>query len=137
MKNDIGINKGLSCGKKHYNKQARKVTLLAKKEGGTGAQLAVGLELKGSGGYQYFGATNNLPGVKELLARHAAKLTKRKRGDIYKHISPDYYGLRDETDAVWLELEGEMAAEQKKKLKQCCEEYEKKRTSKGHRYEDY
>ena len=114
-------------GGKDWNKEERKAMLLAEQEGGgTGGedpQLAVGLGLKGSGGYRYFGAAKDLPGVKELFARHAAKMTKRKRGDIYKYITPDYYGLRDEEDGVLLELEGEMSNERKKKLKECREEY--------------
>ena len=86
-------------------------------------QLAIGLALKGSGGYRYFGAAKELPGVKELFARHAAKITKRKRGDIYKYITPDYYGLRDEEDGVLVELEGKMTEDRCKKLKLCQEEY--------------
>jgi len=74
--------------------------------GDPGALAAMGLGLNGSGGYRYFGAARELPGVKELFARHAAKTTKRKREDIYKYITPDYYGLRDEEDGVLLELEG-------------------------------
>lgn len=108
-----------------YNKEERKAMLLAEQEG-TAAddpQLAVGLGLKGSGGYRYFGAAKDLPGVKELFAREAAKMTKRKRGDIYKYITPDYYGLRDEEDGVLLELEGEMAAKKQKELEECREEY--------------
>jgi len=61
--------------------------------------------------------------VKELFARHAAKATKRKRGDIYKYITPDYYGLRDEEDGVLLELEGEMAADKRGELSSRREEY--------------
>lgn len=113
-------------GGKDFNKEERKAMLLAEQEGGgrtDDPQLAVGLGLKGSGGYRYFGAAKELPGVKELFARHAAKMTKRKRGDIYKYITPDYYGLRDEEDGVLLELEGEMTSERQKKLKQCYEEY--------------
>ena len=66
---------------------------------------SVSLGLKGSGGYRYFGAARDLPGVKELFDRQAAKLAKRKRGDVYKYITPDYYGLRDEEDGVLLALE--------------------------------
>ena len=116
-------------GGKDYNKEERKAMLLAEQEGGTGpdggedVQLAAGLGLKGSGGYRYFGAAKDLPGVKELFARHAAKMTKRKRGDIYKYITPDYYGLRDEEDGVLLELEGKMAEDRQEKLKICREEY--------------
>lgn len=61
--------------------------------------------LKGSSGYRYFGAAKDLPGVKELFARNAVKLTKRKRGDVYKYITPEYYGIRDEEDGVLLEVE--------------------------------
>ena len=63
--------------------------------------------------------------MKELFARHAQKATKRKRGDIYKYITPDYYGLRDDEDGVLFELEGEMAAENQKKLRILREEYKK------------
>jgi pre-mRNA-splicing factor ISY1 len=118
-------------GGKDYNKEERKAMLAAEEQGGTGVdgkedpQLAIGLALKGSGGYRYFGAAKELPGVKELFARHAAKMTKRKRGDIYKYITPDYYGLRDDEDGVLLELEGKMSEERRKKLKECQEEYKR------------
>ncbi|KAL7482951.1 hypothetical protein ACHAW6_008600 [Cyclotella cf. meneghiniana] len=128
-------------GGKDYNKEERKAMLLAEQQGGTGPdggedpQLAIGLALKGSGGYRYFGAAKELPGVKELFARHVAKMTKRKRGDIYKYITPDYYGLRDEEDGVLLELESKMAENRRKMLKECQEEYraivEKERIEKG------
>lgn len=36
---------------------------------------------------------------------------------------PDYYGLRDDEDGVLLELEGEMAADNQKKLRLLKEEY--------------
>ena len=73
-----------------------------------------GMGIQGSGGYRYFGEARNLPGVKELFARHAAKITKRKRGDIYQYITPDYYGLRDEEDGVLLELEDESSKRHQK-----------------------
>ena len=121
-------------GGKDFNQEERKAMILAEREGGGGGDVggvggdpdalaAMGLGLKGSGGYRYFGAARDLPGVKELFARAAAKSTKRKRGDIYKYITPDYYGLRDEEDGVLLELEGQMAAEKQEELKVCREEY--------------
>ena len=96
------------------------MALAEQEDGGTGDGSAdvQGLSLKGSGGYRYFGAAKNLPGVRELFARHAAKLTKRKRGDVYKYITPDYYGLRDEEDGVLLELESDTAVHY---LRQCTE----------------
>ena len=78
--------------------------------------------LKGSGGYRYFGAAKDLPGVKELFARNATKITKRKRGDIYKYLSPDYYGLRDEEDGVLLELEEIASKKRQKKLESLRQE---------------
>ena len=121
-------------GGKDFNQEERKAMILAEREGGGGGDVvgvggdpdalaAMGLGLKGSGGYRYFGAARDLPGVKELFARAAAKSTKRKRGDIYKYITPDYYGLRDEEDGVLLELEGQMAAEKQEELKVRREEY--------------
>jgi pre-mRNA-splicing factor ISY1 len=58
-----------------------------------------------SGGYRYYGAAKDLPGVKELFEKQVQKLQTRKRGDIVKHITPAYYGWRDEEDGVLLELE--------------------------------
>lgn len=118
-------------GGKDYNREERRAMALAEQEDGTtagdngsGAADLQGLSLKGSGGYRYFGAAKNLPGVRELFARHAAKLTKRKRGDVYKYITPDYYGLRDEEDGVLLELESDVAKEGQKKLKECRERHD-------------
>ena len=60
--------------------------------------------LQGPGGYRYYGAAKDLPGVKELFEKQALKEQARKRGDIVKHITPAYYGWRDEEDGVLLEL---------------------------------
>jgi len=86
-------------------------------------QTQGGLGLKGSGGYRYFGAAKDLPGVKELFARQASKITKRKRGDVYKYITPDYYGLRDEEDGVLLELEEKACEVRRAKLEKERAEY--------------
>eukprot|EP00986_Skeletonema_menzelii_P019851 scaffold29410_cov206-Skeletonema_menzelii.AAC.2 len=116
-------------GGKDYNKEERRAMANAEAEmTGDGTSAAAddlqGISLKGSGGYRYFGAAKNLPGVRELFARHAAKLTKRKRGDVYKYITPDYYGLRDEEDGVLLELESDLAKEGQKKLKECRDRHQ-------------
>mmetsp|Transcript_23383 Transcript_23383/g.66232 ORF Transcript_23383/g.66232 Transcript_23383/m.66232 type:complete len:251 (+) Transcript_23383:789-1541(+) len=64
---------------------------------------------EGAGGYRYFGAAKTLPGVKELLEGQAQKKRMAKlganRGDIYKRITVDYYGWREEEDGVLLEME--------------------------------
>lgn len=57
------------------------------------------------GGYRYFGAAKNLPGVKGLLEKQKAKLQKKSQVNYYRNITPDYYGWRDEEDGVLLEVE--------------------------------
>ena len=59
-----------------------------------------GMQLPGGGGYRYFGASKNLPGVRELFDQ--ANLngqddgpTRRTREDLTRLIKPDYYGWRD------------------------------------------
>lgn len=48
-------------------------------------------------GYKYFGAAKDLPGVRELFEQETAQLTdKRNRAQLYRNITPDYYGWRDE-----------------------------------------
>lgn len=70
--------------------------------------------VQGPGGYRYFGAAKDLPGVQELFQKQALKQQSRKRGDILKHITPAYYGWRDEEDGVLLELEAQ--AQKKRRL---------------------
>ena len=70
--------------------------------------------VQGPGGYRYFGAAKDLPGVQELFEKQALKQQNRKRGDILKHITPAYYGWRDDEDGVLLELEAQ--AQKKRRL---------------------
>ncbi len=115
------INK-LMREKFHWNKRIvelggvdyNRVERLQQLEENDGTDGSVGL--KGSSGYRYFGAAKDLPGVKELFARNAVKLTKRKRGDVYKYITPDYYGLRDEEDGILLEVEEKASKKRKEKI---------------------
>lgn len=99
-------------GGRDYNRVER-LEQLAEGDEQSG-NMSIGL--KGSGGYRYFGAAKELPGVKEMFARNAAKITKRKRGDVYKYITPDYYGLRDEDDGVLLEMEEAASAKKRRAL---------------------
>lgn len=101
----------IELGGPNYNRIERSQR---RAEGDTQDEVG-GNSIRGSGGYRYFGAAKDLPGVKELFIRHATKLAKRKRGDIYKYITPDYYGLRDEDDGLLLEVEA--AASERKKAK--------------------
>ncbi|RYH19554.1 hypothetical protein EON65_25915 [archaeon] len=75
-----------------------------------------GKELPGAPGYKYYGAAKDLPGVRELFAEQdeetkQRKVKKRTRGEIHKHITPDYYGYRDEDDGILLPLEKERERE--------------------------
>jgi pre-mRNA-splicing factor ISY1 len=76
--------------------------------------------VSGPGGYRYFGAAKDLPGVKELLEKQIEKIQSKKRGagDIYRHITPAYFGWRDEEDGVLLELEEAAFQRQKRQWSQ-------------------
>ena len=57
-------------------------------------------------GYRYYGAAKKLPGVSEFLEKQKAKMERKVRAvDLYKNITPDYYGWRDEEDGVLLQVE--------------------------------
>jgi len=73
-----------------------------------------GKSVAGGQGYMYFGATKNLPGVRELFEQPEIKKKKRTRHAMYKGIDPDYYGYRDEDDGVLVlcEMEAENKAVQ-------------------------
>lgn len=61
----------------------------------------------GRRGYQYFGAAKDLPGVRELFEEKAPPKPKRTRADMYRNVTPDYYGYRDEDDGTILLAEAE------------------------------
>lgn len=112
----------VELGGPDYNKVERH-NQLAEEGVGQKDGVGLGLGLQGSSGYRYFGVAKDLPGVKELFARNAVKITKKKRGNVYKYITPDYYGLRDEEDGVLLEIEEEAAGKRRKLLHAAREQY--------------
>jgi pre-mRNA-splicing factor ISY1 len=67
---------------------------------------AQGYELPGTGGYKYWGAAKDLPGVRELFAKEQPNAPKKARADLYKSINFEYYGFKDEEDGKLLEEEG-------------------------------
>jgi pre-mRNA-splicing factor ISY1 len=83
---------------------------------GPRAYDADGRELTGSGGYKYFGAARNLPGVRELFEQQQPSAPKRTRHQMFKNIDPDYYGYRDEDDDVLLPLEAKAESESRRKI---------------------
>jgi len=89
-------------------------------------------EIMGTGGYRYFGAAKDLPGVKEVFMRaQKQRMSKRKRADIYKTITPDYYGWRDEEDGVLIELERHASKEANMKLQEQRNEYKRMKVERG------
>jgi pre-mRNA-splicing factor ISY1 len=72
---------------------------------------ADGRELPGGGGYKYFGAAKELPGVRELFQAEAIQAPRRTRALMYKNVTPDYYGYRDEDDGTLADAE---AAQEKR-----------------------
>ena len=54
---------------------------------------AEGYEVPQAGGYRYFGAAKNLPGVAELFVNKPKETGKKSYMDMYKGINLDYYGL--------------------------------------------
>ncbi|KAG9510047.1 Pre-mRNA-splicing factor ISY1-like protein, partial [Fragariocoptes setiger] len=66
-----------------------------------------GLEPPGSRGYKYFGATRDLPGVRELFAQEKKQQPRKTKAELMRFIDADYYGYRDEDDGTILPLEEE------------------------------
>lgn len=52
-----------------------------------------GVELPGSGGYKYFGAAKDLPGVRDLFFREPPVAPSRNINDLHKQIDFAYFGL--------------------------------------------
>ncbi|KAJ8604976.1 hypothetical protein CTAYLR_006884 [Chrysophaeum taylorii] len=85
----------------------------------------------GGGGYRYFGAARNLPGVKELFETAPAAKRRRTRAEMYKRITPDYYGFRDvEFHPELAELERNEERERRAKLAAEALEVSKRRRDK-------
>eukprot|EP00388_Colpodella_angusta_P045931 GDKK01067707.1.p1 GENE.GDKK01067707.1~~GDKK01067707.1.p1 ORF type:complete len:262 (-),score=45.05 GDKK01067707.1:86-871(-) len=74
-----------------------------------------GKELPGAPGYKYYCAAKELPGVRELFAEGEEEVhsrrNKRSRGDLYKNVTPDYYGYRDDDDGILAQKEAKREKE--------------------------
>ncbi|DBA05066.1 TPA: hypothetical protein N0F65_000754 [Lagenidium giganteum] len=85
------------------------------------AYEADGSVLQAAGGYKYFGAARNLPGVRELFQKEEKPPAKRSREELSKDITPDYYGYRDDDDEEQLAAE---AAAEERLVKEAIEQWE-------------
>jgi pre-mRNA-splicing factor ISY1 len=60
-----------------------------------------GYEVPNSGGYKYWGAAKNLPGVRELFIKKPPNAPRRNIFELYKNIDLDYYGdINDDDDDI-------------------------------------
>ena len=52
-----------------------------------------GIELPGSGGYKYFGAAKDLPGVRELFFKEISSAPEKNIKELYKNLDFEYFDL--------------------------------------------
>ncbi|KAA3678467.1 pre-mRNA-splicing factor ISY1 [Paragonimus westermani] len=64
-----------------------------------------GKEVPGNRGYRYYGASRDLPGVRELFEEEPQPIAKKSRGELMKMVDVSYYGNCDEDDGVIVPLE--------------------------------
>ena len=69
----------------------------------------------GSGGYKYFGAAKDLPGVRELFVQERPNAPRKSKLDLYRRINFEYYGLDQQEDLEMLKQEEEYEKEQVEK----------------------
>eukprot|EP00466_Bigelowiella_natans_P020826 jgi/Bigna1/57507/fgenesh1_pm.17_\ len=73
-------------------------------------------ELQWEGGYFYFGAARELPGVRELFEKQQLENVKRRtRGDLHKLVDAQYYGYGDEDDGYLVKLEAKVETKARKR----------------------
>ena len=75
-----------------------------------------GMELPGSGGYKYFGAAKDLPGVRELFYREPPSAPRQNMGELYKRIDYEYFGMGDAENLALEKIEAELEAKEVTKI---------------------
>lgn len=98
------INK-LLREKFHWEERIRELGGADYRKSNTKIVDSQGLELPGSGGYKYFGAAKDLPGVRELFQKEVPPAPTKNRVDLYKIITYDYYGQAEKENHAMLEEE--------------------------------
>lgn len=75
---------------------------------------AEGKELMWNRGYKYFGATKDLPGVRDLFEPDPPKPVKKTRAEYMRYVDAHYFGYMDEEDGqvTPLEIEAEKRAKE-------------------------
>jgi len=66
-----------------------------------------GKELTWNKGYKYFGASKDLPGVRELFEPDPPKPLKKTRAEYMRYVDAHYFGYMDEEDGLVMPLEEE------------------------------
>jgi hypothetical protein len=81
--------------KGHWERQIKALGGVDHHRGGVDVVDADGRTLPGGGGYKYFGAAKDLPGVKELFdAPVPTEPPKQTRAEIASRLRPDYFGFQ-------------------------------------------
>eukprot|EP00756_Hemistasia_phaeocysticola_P003988 Hpha_TRINITY_DN1256_c0_g1::TRINITY_DN1256_c0_g1_i1::g.44880::m.44880/K12870/ISY1; pre-mRNA-splicing factor ISY1 len=75
-----------------------------------------GVKAHGGGGYLYFGAAKSLPGVRELFESAAVGPQKRSRSELFKSITPAYYGFGEEEGEALLRAERKAEAKARQRM---------------------
>ena len=66
-----------------------------------GLTVSEGIEIPGQGGYKYYGAAKDLPGVRELLeAVPVVEAPRKSRSELLGSLRADYYGWQDEDNEL-------------------------------------
>ena len=125
------INKMMSK-KHHWEKRIRELGGQDYKKIKTALHDIEGKALPGAPYYKYYGAAKELPGVRELFneeedfyqARRNKKSASKKISELYKNITPDYYGFRDDDDGVLIPKE---ATQQVKRVNSRLNEFRDKK----------
>jgi pre-mRNA-splicing factor ISY1 len=114
------INK-LFREKYHWNKRIKELggpdyNRLESLDASSEDKNSMGKDSIGTGGYRYFGRAKDLPGVRESFAHQSASIVKKKRGDVYKYITPEYYGWKEDEDLALLKAEEEASKKRRQLL---------------------
>jgi len=99
------INK-LIREKRHWERQIKLLGGPDFEKDGARVIDADGKRAMGTGGYFYFGAAKELPGVRDMFEQlDGPSMAKVTRYELHKSVDAEYYGFRDDDDGLLQKLE--------------------------------
>jgi pre-mRNA-splicing factor ISY1 len=75
-----------------------------------------GIELPGSGGYKYFGAAKDMPGVRELFFKEAPPAPEKNIKELMKVLNEEYFGSDELSSELLQQLEHSEAKAKSRKV---------------------